>query len=145
MKKKRIRIKSVKLLINNKVMKTKQLDYKVFPSEEKTISVVDDDTYGGAHRYIARHSLGFNNNDAEYIGSYTEINFIKKNDDGSIIAGLQSEQLAYIMLDRVIKLNNRFPSKYNEKQIVGLKIFIEGCEDRIKDRLYRNVMGELKT
>jgi hypothetical protein len=122
----------------------KKLDYKVFPSEEQTISVKDDDVYGGAHRYTARHSLGFNDGKAEYIDSYTEINFVKKNDDGSIVAGLQSEQLAYIMLDRAVKLNNRFPSAHNEKQIAGLKMFLEGCEDRVKERISRGVMGELK-
>jgi hypothetical protein len=125
-------------------MKTKQLDYKVFPSKENTISVAEDDIYGGAHVYLAKHSLGFNDGKAEYIDSYTAINFIRKDENGNIIAGLQSEQLAYILLDRVIKLNNRFPSPQNAKQIDGLKMFIEGCEERIRDRISRNVMGELK-
>jgi hypothetical protein len=48
------------------------------------------------------------------------------------------------MLDRAVKLNNRFPSAHNEKQIAGLKMFLEGCADRVKERIDRGVMGELK-
>ena len=54
------------------------------------------------------------------------------------------EQLAYILLDRAIKLNNRFPSPQNEKQIAGLRMFLEGCEERVRDRMNRGVMGDLK-
>lgn len=68
----------------------------------------------------------------------------RKNDDGSVINGVQSEQLAYILLDRAIKLNNRFPSPQNEKQIAGLRMFLEGCEERVRDRMNRGVMGDLK-
>ena len=35
------------------------LDGCVYPSEEKTIRVVYDETYGGAHCYIMRECLGF--------------------------------------------------------------------------------------
>ena len=35
------------------------LDGCVYPSEEKTIQVVYDKTYGGAHCYIMRECLGF--------------------------------------------------------------------------------------
>lgn len=37
----------------------KQLDYKMFPSEQKTIQVVDGPIYGGAHCYTVQHSKGF--------------------------------------------------------------------------------------
>lgn len=122
----------------------KELNYKVFPSEAKTIQVEDDPTYGGAHHYRAQHSTGFYNGEATYVDGYTEIRFVQKNDDGTMIPGLQSEQLAYILLDRAEKLNSRFPSPQNEKQIAGLKMFLEGCEERIRDRMDRGVMGELK-
>ena len=122
----------------------KQLDYKVFPSEQKTIQVVDDPIYGGAHCYTVQHSKGFVDGQAQYVPVETRIQFVQKNDDGTIIDGVQSEQLAYILLDRVIKLNNRFPSEHNEKQIAGLKMFLEGCEDRVRERIERGVMGELK-
>jgi len=70
------------------------LDALVFPSEEKTITVEDDPIYGGAHHYLVQNSLGFSNGKAEYIPEGHVIQFVQKNDDGSMIPGLQSEQLA---------------------------------------------------
>lgn len=122
----------------------KVLDYKVFPSEQQTIHVVDDPIYGGAHCYSMQHSTGFNDGVATYVDGYTEIQFVQKNDDGSMIPGVQSEQLAFVLLDRAIKLNKRFPSPQNEKQIAGLRMFLEGCEERVRDRMGRGVMGALK-
>lgn len=135
----------------------KQLEFKVFPSEEKTIFVEDDPIYGGAHKYKFIPSVGFNNGVAEYVhrerengpvypGDYDathEIQFVQKNDDETMIPGAQSEQLAFILLDRAVKLNNRFPSAHNEKMITGLKMFIEACEERVQERLDRGVMGKL--
>jgi len=121
------------------------LGFTVFPSEETTIEVVDDPIYGGAHTYLLRNCLGFVGGATVYTeDDYQRVQFIQKNDDGSIIPGLQSEQLAYVLLDRAIKLNARFPSSHNEKQIAGLRLFIEGCEDRVRERIERGVMGELK-
>lgn len=122
----------------------KQLDYKVFPSEQKTIQVLDDPIYCGAHCYTVQHSKGFADGQVQYVPVETRIQFVQKNDDGTVIDGVQSEQLAYILLDRAIKLNNRFPSEHNEKQIAGLKMFLEVCEERIRDRMERRVFGELK-
>jgi hypothetical protein len=122
----------------------KKLDYRVFPSEEKTIQVVDDPIYGGAHCYAVQHSIGFANGRAEYVPFETRIQFVQKLDDGSVIDGVQSEQLAFVLLDRAIKLNSRFPSPQNEKQIAGLRMFLEGCEERVRDRMDRGVMGDLK-
>lgn len=128
----------------NKNSMFKKLDYQVFPSEEKTICVVDDPVYGGAHCYAIQHSEGFSDGKAKYVPVETRIQFVQKNDDGSVINGVQSEQLAYILLDRAIKLNNRFPSPQNEKQSAGLRMFLEGCEERVRDRMNRGVMGDLK-
>lgn len=100
--------------------------------------------YGGAHCYAIQHSEGFSDGKAKYVPVETRIQFVQKNDDGSVINGVQSEQLAYILLDRAIKLNNRFPSPQNEKQIAGLRMFLEGCEERVRDRMNRGVMGDLK-
>lgn len=83
----------------------KQLDFKVFPSDEKTICVENDAIYGGAHRYELKNSVGFNNGKADYVESVQTVQFVQKNDDGSMIPGIQSEQLAYVMLDRTKKLN----------------------------------------
>lgn len=122
----------------------KELDYKVFPSKEHTIQVEEDAIYGGAHHYRIRHSTGFNNGQATYVDESSDIQLVQKNDDGTIISGVQSEQLAYVLLDRAIKLNNRFPSPQNEKQIAGLRMFLDGCEERVRDRMDRGVMGDLK-
>lgn len=122
----------------------KKLDYQVFPSEEKTIQVKDDPIYGGAHYYIVKRSVGFKDGKAEYTDNEVVIPFVYKLDNGVTVPGVQSEQLAYILLDRCIKLNKRFPSKHNEKQIAGLKMFLEGCEDRVRERIERGVMGKLE-
>lgn len=121
----------------------KLLNYKVFPSEEQTIAVIDDPIYGGAHNYLIRLCKGFNNGATEYTNTWQILDFVKKNDDGSVEEGFQSEQLAYILLDRAIKLNNRFPSEQNSKMIDGLLMFLNACQERVQDRLYRNVMGKL--
>lgn len=125
----------------------KKLDFVVFPSTEKTISVEEDAIYGGAHRYEIANCRGFKNGNTEYDDPYYSkhtIQFIQKNDDGSIVPGVQSEQLVYVLLDRHEKLNARFPSAQNEKMIAGLRMFIEACEERVKERIERGVMGELK-
>lgn len=123
----------------------KNLNYTVFPSIVKTIFVEEDDIYGGAHDYNIYLCSGFQNDDTTYL-QWGNINipFVKREEDGSFTPGVQSEQLVYVLLDRAIKLNNRFPSIHNEKMIERLSMFLEACEDRIKDRIGRNIMGELK-
>lgn len=122
----------------------KELNYKIFPSNVRSIQVEYDDTYGGAHNYFAKKCLGYENGETIYSNELVEIPFIKKLDNGTIIPGLQSEQLVCILLDRAIKLNARFPSFENERMIEGLEMFLSACEDRIQDRINRGVMGELK-
>lgn len=118
----------------------------VFPSTEPTIEVIPTDGYEGAHRYRAKMSVGFNKdkNEAEYVDKTDTIQFVQKNEDGSIIPGWQSEQFALILLDRVKKLNAKYPSPYNEKQIEGLQMYLDACKERIEDRMNRGVMGDLK-
>lgn len=118
----------------------------VFPSTEPTIEVIPTDGYNGAHRYRAKMSVGFNKktNSAEYIDKTDTIQFVQKNEDGTMIPGWQSEQLALILLDRVQKLNAKYPSPQNEKQIEGLQMFLDACRERIEDRMNRGVMGDLK-
>lgn len=122
----------------------KPLDAVVYPSEEPTISVVEDATYGGAHCYVIRECLGFNDGKTQYTDSEQVIRFVQKNDDGSMIPGLQSEQLVLALLDRHKKLNDRFPSEQNAKMVAGLQMFLDACEERVKSRIERGVMGELK-
>lgn len=120
------------------------LDYKVFPSEEKTIFVDPSDEYDGAYCYEVRNSTGFTNGKAQYIEDTQTIQFVQKKEDGTMIPGFQSEQLAYILLDRCVKLNKRFPSDHNAKMIAGLDIFLDACKERVEERVTRGVMGELK-
>lgn len=118
----------------------------VFPSLESTIEVIPNDGYEGAHRYRARMCTGFNpdKQNHNYIDKTDTIQFVQKNEDGSTIPGWQSEQLALILLDRVKKLNAKYPSDLNLKQIEGLEMYLAACSERVEERINRGVMGELK-
>lgn len=118
----------------------------VFPSLESTIEVIPNDGYEGAHRYRARMCTGFNpdKQNHNYVDKTDTIQFVQKNEDGSIIPGWQSEQLALILLDRVKKLNAKYPSDSNLKQIEGLEMYLAACSERVEERINRGVMGELK-
>lgn len=116
----------------------------VFPSEQSTVSVVPDADYNGAHRYVFQNSIGYQNGKPEYVDGFQFIQFVQKNEDGSMIPGVQSEQLILAILDRTKKLNARFPSPENLTMIYGLEMFLEACEKRIRDRMTRGVMGDLK-
>lgn len=116
----------------------------VFPSSLNTIQVVNDEKYNGAHKYIIQNSRGYNNGRAEYDDSYTKLNFIQKNEDGTIIPGVQDEQLILIMLDRAKKLNAVYPSKWNNIKVYALNIALDACKGRVKGRIADNIMGELK-
>lgn len=122
----------------------KDLNLKVYPSQESTISVQDDTVYGGAHKYEVKNCKGFHDGETVYDGSAQIIQFIHKADDGEITSGLQSEQLVLVLLDRHKKLNERFPSAQNEKMIEGLVMFLDACKERVEDRINRGVMGDLK-
>lgn len=116
----------------------------VYPSSLNTIQVIDDPKYGGAHNYILQNSKGYNNGVAEYDESTTEIHFIQKNDDGSIIPGVQDEQLILVMLDRAKKLNEVYPSKWNNIKMHALNIALSACKGRVKGRIADGIMGQLK-
>lgn len=129
------------------------IEAKVFPSDENTISVAEDKDYGGAHLYKFRNCLGFKNgetqydhNDGDEMGPrdpHQYIQFVQKNEDGSMRPGLQSEQLVLALIDRQEKLNARFPSQFNEKALAGLNMFLEAQRERVEDRIRRGVMGNL--
>lgn len=115
----------------------------VYPSKKETIEVLPDD-YNGAHRYRAQMCAGFVNGKTKYVDATDTIQFVHKHKDGTVTPGWQSEQIALILLDRVKKLNEAFPCKQNEKQIAALQAYLDACQERIDDRLERNVMGDLK-
>lgn len=122
----------------------KIIEAKVFPSDENTIEVEDDAIYGGAHNYRILNCMGFSDGKTQYHDTVQTVQFVQKNDDGSMTPGLQSEQLVYVLLDRAKKLNARFPSEQNEKMIYGLGMFLDACRERVLDRINRGVMGDLK-
>lgn len=121
------------------------LNFAVFPSTQKTIKVLEDPGHDdGAHTYVVNESLGFKDGQALYVNTTQTLRFVRKNDDGTIDPGMQSEQLALVLMDRAEKLNKRFPSDQNEKMIAGLKMFLDACRERVEDRIKRGVMGDLK-
>jgi len=121
------------------------LDGVVFPSEQRTMAVLNDETYGGAHKYYVTNCMGFNEGKTEYTeGEGQVIQFIEKLDDGTIIPGIQSEQLILLLLDRHERLNNRYPSEQYEKMKAGLEMFLEAAKERVESRMSRGVMGILQ-
>jgi hypothetical protein len=125
----------------------KNLEATVFPSEQRTILIDDtNDTYGGAHQYLATPCRGFTDGKTvyDYYAPLHVVQFVKKHDDGTVTPGLQSEQLVHILLDRHAKLNAKYPSAQYEKMKAGLEMFLEACKERVEERMARGVMGELK-
>lgn len=119
-------------------------DLTVYPSKTETIEVIPDDGFNGAHRYRARMCAGFVNGKTTYVDATDTIQFVHKHEDGTITPGWQSEQLVLILLDRVKKLNEKFPCEQNAKQVEALEAYLDACKERIDDRINRNVMGDLK-
>lgn len=115
-----------------------------FPSEVETIEVNPNDGYNGAHRYRAQMCAGFENGETQYVDKTDTIQFVQKNEDGTVIPGWQSEQIVNILIDRTKKLNEKFPSEHNEKMIEGLQTFLDACKERISERIDRGVMGKLQ-
>jgi hypothetical protein len=120
----------------------------VYPSKEITIVAEfdADDKYLGAHNYFCYPSLGFEGGKPVYdfTADRIPINFVKKSENGTVVAGLQSEQLLLILIDRHQKLNAVFPSEYNDQFIAGVVMALEAMRQRVNDRVGRGVMGALK-
>jgi hypothetical protein len=117
---------------------------KVFPSDKVTVKVREDDVYGGAHFYEFNDCNGFNNGKVEYTEHTQCIQFIRKEDGGDIVEGVQSEQLLIALIDRHKKLNTRFPSREGALAITKMEEALHWLEARVKERINRDVMGELK-
>ena len=122
----------------------RELANGVFPSLERTLSVIKEDEYDGAHVYYAKNCTGYENGHTKYVTTEQQIRFVKKDKNGTITPGLQSEQLAYILLDRTQKLNAKYPSAQNEQMVKGLLLFLDACKSRVQDRVSRGVMGKLE-
>lgn len=126
-------------------MEHNYLSKTVFPSNEKTILVEKDEDYGGAHKYSFIGSNGFKDGSAQYdFENLQSIQFVQKNLDGSMTTGIQSEQLLIALIDRHKKLNAKFPSREGALAITKMEEALHWLEARIKERIDRNVMGDLK-
>lgn len=68
----------------------------------------------------------------------------KKNDDDTVVPGLQNEQLILILIDRLQKLNTRFPARENALAITKLEECLHWLQHRVQARMQRGVMGDLK-
>lgn len=119
----------------------------VYPNTGTPIVVVDDE-YGGAHLYLAPMSLGMIDGQNAFTDQAHAVRFVHKYNDafGRPVteAGLTDSELVVILLDRLAKLNNKFPSAQYDKMKQGLEMYLEGNRERIDDRLSRNVSGQLK-
>jgi hypothetical protein len=120
----------------------------VFNSEETSVFAVapPDDVYGGAHVYMFRPSIGFKDGKTQFDKTleYQFIQFVEKKDDGTIVPGMLTEQILIMLLDRHKKLNDRFPCAEYEQFKYGIDLALEALIMRVRDRMDRGVMGNLK-
>lgn len=123
------------------------VDASIYPNTDKPIVVLDDE-YEGAHLYFAPMSLGIIDGQNVFTEQAHAIRFVHKYSDafGNVIAepGVTDAELVTILLDRLVKLNNKFPSEQYDKMKQGLELYLEGNRERIDDRLARGVAGQFK-
>lgn len=122
----------------------KTIEAKVYPSDHNSISVLDDEDYGGAHTYYLNKCLGFQNGSTKYNRDAHIVQFVQKDEDGTIHPGVQSEQLLLMLLDRHEKLNAKYPSEQHAQFVKGIKMALDAQMSRVIDRENRGIMGELK-
>lgn len=117
----------------------------VYPTNEISVIAYEDDMdYGGAHRYSMLNCVGFIDGQTKYDGGEQTIQFVQKLEDGSIVPGMQNEQLLTILIDRMQKLNRKFPFRENAIQITKLQEALMWQEARTRERIDRGVMGNLE-
>lgn len=118
----------------------------VFPTKEVSVGTLPstDIDYNGAHAYVFKNCVGWVDGMTKYSGGEQLIQFVQKNEDGTIIPGLQNEQLLIALIDRMEKLNAKFPCRENSIMITKLQEALHWQEHRVKNRINRGVMGELK-
>lgn len=103
----------------------------VFPSKQITIWGEEEgpEYVEPAHLFKLQNSTGFNNGEATYDGSFQELQFVKKLEDGTMIPGIQSEQLIILLISRLNSPLRRMPAL----SLTSKKPYI-GC-----NTVYRNV------
>jgi len=118
----------------------------IYPSTDVTVWGLPDEAYEGnpTHSFVLRNSTGFENGRANYDDSYQGIQFVQKNEDGSIIPGIQTEQLLRVLIERHQALNNKFPSREGALAITHMQTALLFLQERVAERMDRGVMGQLK-
>lgn len=124
---------------------TKELPI-VYGSKEPSIRVETEDFYGGAHRYYLKNCIGWSDGKTQYVEDETVIQIVKKEPGtDEIIPGIQHQQLLMLQIDSLHKMYKKFPSPQTERAIRLLQQALACLDERVKERVDRNVMGELKT
>lgn len=124
---------------------TKELPV-VYGSKEPSIRVETEDFYGGAHRYYLKNCIGWSDGKTQYVEDETVIQIVKKEPGtDEIIPGIQHQQLLMLQIDSLHKMYKKFPSPQTERAIRLLQQALACLDERVKERVDRNVMGELKT
>lgn len=125
--------------------KTIMVEGTVYPSTEQTIKVIENQKYGSAYAYSINPMSKLENGKTIYNeNNPTHLRFVQRLEDGTWAEGLQDEQLAYVLLDRVKKLNEKIPSAWNKMKIKALEIYLSACKYRIKERIANNTFGTHK-
>jgi hypothetical protein len=72
------------------------------------------------------------------------IRFVQKSTDGSLMPGVTSEQLLNLLEHRHVQMNVAFPSGQNQEFLMHIRAARDLLAERVKDRVNRGVMGDLK-
>lgn len=125
--------------------KTIMVEGIVYPSTEQTIKVVENQKYGSAYVYSINPMNKLEDGKTIYNeNNPTYLRFVQRLEDGTWVEGIQDEQLAYVLLDRVKKLDEKIPSTWNKMKIKALEIYLSACKGRVKQRIADGKFGTLK-
>ena len=125
--------------------KTIMVEGTVYPSTEQTIKVVENQKYGSAYAYSINPMNKLEDGKTIYNeNNPTYLRFVQRLEDGTWVEGIQDEQLAYVLLDRVKKLDKKIPSTWNKMKIKALEIYLSACKGRVKQRIADGKLGTLK-
>lgn len=117
-----------------------------FPSSFVSVKGLKEPDYDEpAHKFIVTPSLGFENGESVWaLGGQMTLQFVKKLEDGTVIPGLQTEQLLRITLMRHTAFQKKFPSKENACFITHIQEALFWLQERVQERIDRGVMGKLQ-
>jgi hypothetical protein len=81
-------------------------------------------------------------NDKEGTQSFQPVTFYKLNEDGSFENGTTLEEMLRVSIERLTKLNEKFPCDENNRALGCMQEAILHLEARTKDRKERGVEGQ---